>query len=117
MFGQDDGRDRSRSTGSEAIRPRIWPEPLGGELQRPVVDKTGLRRKVRFQFGVFANWLKGRDPQLPAGFNATPADDIPSGGSSLFKALQDQLGLNLESKKDPIDILVIDHIEKAPTEN
>lgn len=88
---------------------------LGSELQRPVVDKTGLTGKFDFSLAYSLAGLRPR--QLPAGFNATPADDIPSGGSSLFKAVQDQLGLSLESKKDAIDILVIDHIEKAPSEN
>ena len=80
-----------------------------------MVDKTGLTGK--FDFSLAYSLVGLRPRQLPAGFNATPADDTPSGGSSLFKAEQDQLGLSLESKKDAIDILVIDHIEKAPTEN
>jgi uncharacterized protein (TIGR03435 family) len=35
----------------------------------------------------------------------------------LITALQEKLGLKLESKKAPIEILVIDHMEKTPTEN
>jgi uncharacterized protein (TIGR03435 family) len=34
-----------------------------------------------------------------------------------MQALQDQLGLRLESKKGPVDFVIIDHIEKLPTEN
>jgi uncharacterized protein (TIGR03435 family) len=48
------------------------------------------------------------------------SDGPPSGeetGPSLFAALQQQLGLKLESKKAMVDILVVDHIEKTPTEN
>jgi uncharacterized protein (TIGR03435 family) len=37
--------------------------------------------------------------------------------ASLFTALQEQLGLKLEQKKGPLDLLVIDHSEKAPLEN
>jgi uncharacterized protein (TIGR03435 family) len=37
-------------------------------------------------------------------------------GDSLFSALQ-TVGLKLESRKAPLDVLVIDHAEKAPTEN
>jgi uncharacterized protein (TIGR03435 family) len=80
---------------------------LGGELDRPVVDKTGLTGKYDFTLA------HSRDGLRPRG----PVDDTPSGGPSLFKAVQDQLGLNLESKKDPIDILVVDHIDKVPTDN
>ena len=39
------------------------------------------------------------------------------GGPSLMTAIQEQLGLKLESKKGPIALLVIDSVEKVPTEN
>ena len=38
-------------------------------------------------------------------------------GPSLFTAVQEQLGLRLVAQKGPVDILVIDHAEKIPTEN
>ena len=38
-------------------------------------------------------------------------------GPSVFTAVQEQLGLKLESKKSPVDVLVIDHAEKVPLEN
>jgi uncharacterized protein (TIGR03435 family) len=48
-----------------------------------------------------------------------PAASGPDGQSSpnLFSALQEQLGLRLEQRKGPVDLLVIDHLEKAPVEN
>ena len=48
-----------------------------------------------------------------------PAASTPDGQSSpnLFSALQEQLGLKLEQRKGPVDLLVIDHLEKAPVEN
>jgi uncharacterized protein (TIGR03435 family) len=38
-------------------------------------------------------------------------------GLSLFQALQEKLGLKLEARKSPVDILVVDSAEKVPTEN
>jgi len=85
------------------------------ELERPVVDKTGLTGRFDFTLAYSRAGLRIR--HLPAGANAAPVDDTPSGGPTLFKAVEDQLGLKLESAKDPIDILVIDHIDKTPTDN
>jgi uncharacterized protein (TIGR03435 family) len=40
-----------------------------------------------------------------------------SDGPTIFTALQEQLGLKLEARKVPVEILVIDHVEKVPSEN
>src|SRR5206468_2206246 len=55
-----------------------------------------------------------RYPFGPAGPNAAPP--IQSSGLTIFNALQDQLGLRLQSEKGPVDFIVIDSAEK-PTEN
>jgi uncharacterized protein (TIGR03435 family) len=86
---------------------------LEDELTRPVIDKTGLTGVYDFTLKYSLDGL--RPQQLPATANAPPTD--PSGGPSLLTAVQEQLGLKLESAKDPIDILVIDHIDKVPTGN
>jgi uncharacterized protein (TIGR03435 family) len=65
---------------------------------RNVIDRTGLS-------GSFDLTLQFQPFQLAS----TPSD---SSGTSLFTALQDQLGLRLESTKGPVDVLVIDHVEE-----
>jgi uncharacterized protein (TIGR03435 family) len=85
---------------------------FGVELQRPVVDKTELKGEYDFKLAYSREGLVPR--RSPAG---SATDDTPTGGPTLLKAVQDQLGLKLESAKDPIDILVIDHIDKIPTDN
>jgi uncharacterized protein (TIGR03435 family) len=70
---------------------------------QPVDDATGLKGKYDF----ILKWLNQRGRR--------PSDDDT--GPNIFEALQAQLGLKLESKKTLVDVLVIDHIEKMPTEN
>jgi len=66
------------------------------EARRPVIDSTGLT-------GDF-------DVELTfAPYNAPVAD---STAPDLFTAVQEQLGLKLEPTKAPVDVLVVDHVEK-----
>jgi len=83
-------------------------------MKRPVVDKTGLTGKydIRLSFDDTTHQA-GAGPAA----DGAPLDDTPSGGPSVSKAVEQQLGLKLQPAKDPIDVLVIDHIEKTPTAN
>ena len=85
-------------------------------LGRPVVDKTGFTGTfdVRLEFS-----REGTQPMGAAGFGTpgAPPIAIPDNNApTIFTALQEQLGLKLESQKGPEDLLVIDHAEK-PSEN
>ncbi len=75
---------------------------LSGGLDRPVVDKTGLKG----HYDVKLNWIPEFAGPPPPG----------SDGVNIFTAVQEQLGLKLEPQKAPIEILVIDHVER-PSEN
>ena len=66
---------------------------------RPVVDKTGISGNYDFTL------------------NYARDGDVKSNLPSFFTALQEQLGLKLEPAKVPQEILVIEHVEKLPTEN
>jgi len=78
---------------------------------RPVEDRTGLTGN----FDLDLDWTPDRPvPAPPAGAPALPATG--SNGAGLFTALQEQLGLKVESTKNSIDMLVVDHAER-PTEN
>jgi uncharacterized protein (TIGR03435 family) len=74
-------------------------------VNRPVLDRTGLGATV---YDWALEWTPDQPSQVSAG--TTPANlGVPS---SIFSALQEQLGLTLESAKGPVDVLVIGHIEK-----
>ena len=71
-------------------------------VDRPVLDQTGLTGKYDFKVEATPEFRINRDPD--------PTD------ISIFDALQRTLGLKLEARKVPVEILIVDHIEK-PTEN
>jgi uncharacterized protein (TIGR03435 family) len=75
----------------------------------PVVNGTGLA-------GSFSFTLEYTPDETQPG--APPeAAPPPASGPSLFSALQEQLGLKLEGKKAPVEVLVVDRIDRTPTEN
>jgi uncharacterized protein (TIGR03435 family) len=89
---------------------------LSRRLGRPVRDMTGIAGAFRLDL----EWSADEKLAKPGG-NAKPAmpgksrrgDDL----ATIFTALQEQIGLRLESGKAPVEIYVIDHIEKAPIAN
>jgi uncharacterized protein (TIGR03435 family) len=80
---------------------------LSAVLERPVVDQTNLSGLYEFTL----EW----SPELGQTGRDTTSPTNPS-GPSIFTALQEQLGLQLQSTKGPVDMIVIDHAEK-PSEN
>ena len=53
---------------------------------------------------------------MDAGWDAKPATESADAPPEIFTAIQEELGLKLESTKAPVDVLVIDHVEQ-PSEN
>jgi len=100
-------------------------EMLSNQLALPVVDMTGLTGKYDFTLSFAPEGLAGMG--LPAGLPPHPGEGEPGmpaasapdaqSNPNLITALQEQLGLKLEQRKGPVDLLVIDHLEKAPVEN
>jgi uncharacterized protein (TIGR03435 family) len=84
--------------GSGVALPTLIAASLSSEVQRMVVDRTGLTGT----FDIDLHWL----PDNPVA--AAPGDEAVS----IFTALQEQLGLKLESTTGPVDVLVIDHVEQ-----
>jgi uncharacterized protein (TIGR03435 family) len=80
-------------------------ELLSEPLQSPVIDETGLTGRYDFKLDV-SNFL---DPTTPMGIN----DVIPI----VIQAAQQQLGVKIDQKKIPVEMLMVDHAEKIPVEN
>ena len=76
---------------------------LSAVLGRPVVDMTGEKRSFDFS-------LRWTPDDMEAAAASAPSND-----PSLFTALQEQLGLKLESRKVTVDVLIIDHAELPST--
>ncbi len=104
---------------------------LGNQVGKPVTDATGLKGKYDFTL----TWDGARDifgfggglpiaPPPPGGSAVSGSAATPLAGASeteaqptIFAAVQSQLGLKLEQKKGQVDVIVVDHAEKVPTEN
>jgi uncharacterized protein (TIGR03435 family) len=88
------------------------------DLGRPILDKTGLTGKFDFTVEYSTEGLNLPVPSVLPGGGPSPIDTSPDeGGPSIFEAFEKQLGLKLEAKKDPVEMLVLDRIDKVPTEN
>ena len=77
-------------------------------LDRPVVDETGLDGHYDFQL----NWTPDETQFAGLGIKVPPPSDKPDAPPDLGAALQQQLGLKLATTKAPVEVLVIDHLEK-----
>jgi uncharacterized protein (TIGR03435 family) len=98
-LGNGHGRMRSDN------QPIAWfAHMLSQQLAGPVVDSTGLQAKYDFT----VSW---------AFKDGAGVSDLELFQPALIEAVQSQLGLKLEKKKMPVEVLVIDHLEKTPTAN
>jgi uncharacterized protein (TIGR03435 family) len=85
-------------------------------VEKPVIDMTDLKGRYDFTLDV---GLEDMLALARAAGMAIPIQAPPSadpGSSAVFTGIQ-QYGLKLDPRKAPIDLLVIDHVEKTPTEN
>jgi uncharacterized protein (TIGR03435 family) len=92
--GRISGKAASMSAFADRLSARV-------QLSRPVLDLTGLKDTYDF----ILEWAP----------DSVQTDD--ASGPSVFTAIQEQLGLKLEARKHPVEILVIDHADKVPSEN
>ena len=105
---------RGEVTGNKVAMPMLA-QMLSQQLRRTVIDKTGLTGEFDFTLTFTPEPGQGGGPlgDLPPRADAPP----PGGdGPTIFTAIQEQLGLKVESAKGPVEVIVIDKAEK-PTDN
>jgi len=88
---------------------------LAQQVDRPVIDKTGLKGPFDFKLHYTVDPRAYFSPGGQTGPNVTPPTASDPAGSSIFTAVQ-EIGLKLESSKSPVEVLVIDSVRK-PTAN
>jgi len=98
-------------------------DAIANQVGKPVIDETGLKGKYDYSLEFLPENQQGPMGMVPppghegaGGGSAMPAAAEPT-APGLVSALKDQLGLNLESKKGPVEMVVIDRLEKTPIEN
>ena len=113
----------NKSNGTRLHSPHITmaqlADLLAHRLGHPVHDLTGLGGA----YSVTLEWSGDENAANPARNNRVSKPSKPNATRrsrdlpGIFTAVQDQLGLRLESARAPVEILVIDHIEKTPIAN
>jgi uncharacterized protein (TIGR03435 family) len=87
-------------------------EMLSNVLRSPVLDQTGLKGRYDITINV-AKYVAEFGGKHGEGAAEAPPDLL----SIITMALQEELGLKLESRKAPLDLLIVDHADKMPVEN
>jgi uncharacterized protein (TIGR03435 family) len=85
----------------------VW---LADKTDRPIIDKTGLTERYDFTMP----WTRRNEATTPGVGAGAVLLDV---GDTIYTALERYLGLSLVSRKEPVETLVIDHLERVPTEN
>jgi uncharacterized protein (TIGR03435 family) len=102
-------------------------EILSRYLDRPVIDETGIKGEYHVALDLSMQEMvriaksagivgPGMGPAGPGVMGGVDAASDPGGGGSVFNPVQ-RLGLKLDPKKEPVETIVVDHVEKTPIEN
>jgi uncharacterized protein (TIGR03435 family) len=115
--------------GSDGLMYKLWArretmqqlaDRLSSQLNRAVIDRTQLREVYDFALAWTMESVGGSVPRTDPppdeiGVHSTPV--MSDASLSLFSAVQAQLGLRLEAGKAPLEMLIVDRVEKVPAAN
>ena len=109
VFGQK--IERETNDGSQIVHLKTALNHLTViELREPVIDQTGLTGLFNYTLDINAYVT---DEIRKSGGDGPPLE----ANSIIASAMQEQLGLKVEAKKTPVSMLIVEHLEKSPTEN
>ena len=99
---------RPRKLSGAAVPIVVLAEQFALRLGRTVVDMTGLKGN----YDIDLEWTsdEGALPFLEGSPDSVPPPDPQ--GQTILTALKEQLGLKIESRRVPVDVIVIDHLER-----
>lgn len=100
--GGGDVRSSRSHIEAEGIKMSALAAKLSNLLRRPVLDMTELKGSYSFALDFV--------PEMES-------ETDPAPGPSIFTAVQEQLGLKLEARKGPVEVLIIERVDKTPSEN
>ncbi len=100
----NNGNNNSRQITAERVSMAALAETLARIVEHPVADRTGLQGVYKLKLEYTPDNAKSDGPEGAA-------------EPSIYAALQEQLGLKLQTQKLPVEVIVVDHVERVPTEN
>lgn len=107
VFRSESGKDGFKGS----MKMESLAKFLSNKLHQPVTNETGLEAK----YDIDLWWTP--DPPASAAAPSDSTEPASAPGPSVFTAIRDSLGLKLEPRKEPVEILVIDRIDRTPTRN
>jgi uncharacterized protein (TIGR03435 family) len=99
----------------------VLAEMISRFSERPVIDMTGIQGQYEFDLVFAPETMHGmlgplRPGPPPGDGGPAPAETLGEAAASIFDAVQ-RYGLKLEPRKAPVEMIVVDHIDKEPAEN
>ena len=89
----------------------------GKLLDRPVIDQTDLKGRYDIRVDMTPMRAAAAGGGEERSVDRNPAAERANQIAALIDLLRDQLGIKLESGKQPVEVLVVDHAERTPTGN
>jgi uncharacterized protein (TIGR03435 family) len=113
VWGGGGTKDGVRTVTAKYVPIEQLASELTDMVRRTVLDRTGLTGRYDLTLKYVPDYVALRSPTASASEGQPAPSASDPTGVTIFSAVQEQLGLKLESGKGPIEVIVIDHIERA----